>query len=126
MYEIFKENAIIIRNGRQWQSRIYKVKDRLAVYFQDGYYYCSEEGNMTGERVITENKIRFIDSNYNELFKINDGGEILITLANGKKIERQCFYLDETHFKIGGEIYHICQFAEIMEHNGNKREPVAK
>ena len=59
--------------------------------------------------------IRFIDSGYNGLFRIKDGESITITHDDGKKFERKCYYIDDYHTKIGYNIYHICEFAEIME-----------
>ena len=73
--------------------------------------------------------IRFIDSEYRELFQIPDGGSIRITYPPGdgrEPITRACKFHDEYHFQTlgsGGDIYHICQFAEIMERLGAKYEP---
>ena len=67
--------------------------------------------------------IRFIDSNYNELFTIPDGGYINIMVHNGETLTRQCVFRDEFHTQIGTDMYHICEFAEKMEQNGNKYEP---
>lgn len=75
----------------------------------------------------SQNKaIRFIDSDYRELFTIPDGADITITYPpeDGRRtITRTCAYLDEYHTKIGGETLHICQFAEIMERLGARYEP---
>ena len=77
-----------------------------------------------------ERDIRFIDSSYRELFKIPDGGVVKITLSDGEIMERRCKYIDDYHFELlrpgkdHGEVYHICQFAEINERNGNKYEPI--
>ena len=74
--------------------------------------------------------IRFIDSRYNELFRIPDGGCIKINLNNGGTLTGKCKYIDDYHFtltqagKMYGEIYHIRRFAEINERNGNVVEPV--
>lgn len=68
-------------------------------------------------------EIRFIDSNYNELFRIPDGGRIKITTVEGGEIDRKCKYVDECHTQIGYDVFHIKQFAEIMERNGNTYEP---
>lgn len=68
--------------------------------------------------------IRFINSNYKELFTIEDGEEVTVTRSNGETISSQCFYIDEMHFRTGGgSVYHICQFAEIMERNGSTCVP---
>lgn len=70
-----------------------------------------------------DKEIRFIDSHYNELFRIPDGGSVVITHENGEQGVNVCKYLDDYHFELGGECLHICQFAEIMERNGSTVEP---
>lgn len=71
-----------------------------------------------------ENKeIRFIDSHYNELFRIPDGGQITIHYPDGHKENRVCQYIDDYHTYINGVCFHICQFAEIMEHNKQTYTP---
>lgn len=68
--------------------------------------------------------IRFIDSKYNTLFHVNDGDSIAIT-RDGVMRQYECRYLDETHVEVGNELYHICQFAEIMERNASTYAPVS-
>lgn len=70
-----------------------------------------------------EQGIRFIDPHYKELFRIPDGGKIVITTSWGEKMERTCRFIDEYHTEIGGNLYHICEFAERMAHNGATYEP---
>lgn len=70
-----------------------------------------------------EKRIRFIDSNYHNLFTVPDGGNVVINHFSDGRLVRPCQYIDETHAKIGSMILHICQFAEIMERNGNTYEP---
>jgi hypothetical protein len=70
--------------------------------------------------------IRFIDSDYRDLFHIPDGGSIKITYPpeDGRgTVVRQCKHLDEMHTEIGGNCYHICEFSERMEAIGAKYEP---
>lgn len=69
-------------------------------------------------------QIRFIDSNYNEKFRIVDGGKILITNSYGEKTEKICRYIDDYHLKVGTNLYHICEFAELCEKSGVIVEPV--
>jgi hypothetical protein len=38
-------------------------------------------------------------------------------------LTRSCHYLDECHTRIGGNDYHICEFAERMESIGARYEP---
>ena len=70
-----------------------------------------------------ENKICFTDSQGDALFTIPDGGKIVINYEWGEKVERPCRFIDEYHAEIGNNLYHICQFAELMERNGHTYEP---
>lgn len=71
-----------------------------------------------------EKGIRFINSRYSELFRIADGEKIEVTNSVGEKSEYVCYYIDEYHTEVGNNLYHICQFAEIMERNGSEYTPV--
>lgn len=62
--------------------------------------------------------IRFIDSNYKELFRIPDGGMIKMSCGNGDVNYAVCRYLDDYHTEIDGQCFHICEFAERMEKCG--------
>ena len=55
---------------------------------------------------------------------IADGEKIAVTNTVGGKSEYVCRYIDEYHTEVGNNLYHICQFAEIMEHNGSEYTPV--
>ena len=78
---------------------------------------------------MSENKgrhdIRFIDSHYNEQFRIPDGGVIEVDYPN-RHFSARCEYLDDYHTRISGEVYHICQFAEILERGGGTCRPEAE
>ncbi len=67
--------------------------------------------------------IRFIDSGYNDLFSLPDGGSVVLTGFDGRKTTLPCTYIDDHHAKIGSSVYHICEFAEIMERNGATYAP---
>ena len=71
-----------------------------------------------------EKGIRFITSNYQPLFTLPDGSKIKITTPNGNTLIRTCRYIDEYHLELGDILYHICEFAERMEMQGNKVEPI--
>lgn len=83
---------------------------------------------MTTMKDDNKKMIRFIDSSYNHLFTVPDGGNIVLTFADGEKAVRSCTFIDPYHVQIGkepgwGEMLHICQFAEIMERNGTAYAP---
>ena len=67
--------------------------------------------------------IRFIDSEYHTLFTIKDGESIVITRFDGEKMILSCAYIDDYHVCVGNSTYHICEFAEMQERNGNTYVP---
>ena len=69
-------------------------------------------------------KICFIDSSYNPLFYIADGENVVLTYSDGERAVQPCKFLDEYHTQVGNNIFHICQFAEIMERNGSTVIPM--
>ena len=66
--------------------------------------------------------IRFIDSGYQEQFRVPAGGTIQVEYPD-RTFSARCDYIDDYHAYIGGEIYHMCQFAEILERNGGVCRP---
>ena len=70
-----------------------------------------------------QKEIRFIDSHYNELFRIKDGESITVKFSDGSMSDRKCTYIDDYHTKIGYNVFHICEFAELMERNGSTYRP---
>ena len=68
-------------------------------------------------------EIRFINSSYDELFKIPDGDHITVILENGESAIYKCTFIDEYHTTVGNKIFHIHEFATKMEHIGCKYEP---
>ena len=77
---------------------------------------------MTNEYNPFGKDIRFIDSNYKDLFRIPDGGCIQIHYPD-ETVVKPCTFIDEYHTQIGYIVFHICQFAEIMERNGASYMP---
>jgi hypothetical protein len=74
---------------------------------------------------ITKKHIRFINSEYETLFFVDDGGEIEIRI-DGIWEKAKCRYIDECHTEIGRIVYHICEFAEKRERFGQPYRPVSK
>ena len=91
------------------------------------YCYCYRRDWLDQHLKQAEKGIRFIDSNYNNLFKLPDGGKIRITYPDGEVRTEQCRYIDEYHVEVGFgscNLFHICEFAERMENNRAKVEPL--
>ena len=74
---------------------------------------------------LPKDDIRFIDSRYNEQFRIPNGGVIQVEYPD-RVSSALCEYIDDYHAYIGSEVYHMCQFAELLERNGGvcRPEPV--
>lgn len=68
--------------------------------------------------------IRFINSDYETLFHLPDGGRIRLNFPDGGQVVYVCRFLDEYHTCIGGDAFHICEFAEQTERGGVKVEPL--
>ena len=63
-------------------------------------------------------KIRFIDSGYNTLFHVPDGGSIFFTTFDDQRKLLPRRYIDDYHAVIGNDTFHICEFAEFAQREG--------
>ncbi len=82
------------------------------------YCYCYLRQWLDRHMRQAERGIRFITPEYKDLFRIPDGDRIRMILPSGETPDQTCRYVDETHLEVGRNLYHICEFAERMEHNG--------
>ena len=69
-----------------------------------------------------DREIRFIDPMYNEKFRIPDSGTIRIDYPD-RSFTARCEYIDDYHTSINNRVFHICEFAELMERNGGVVQP---
>ena len=94
--------------------------------------YCYVKDSLDKHMQQAEKGIRFINPHYRELFRIPDGGKILIRNPRNPRSNpeiRECRYIDDYHVEIGNSpsssyLFHICEFAEHMEANGYVCEPI--
>lgn len=84
------------------------------------YCHCYVRDWLNGHMEKASGGIRFIDSNYHDLFRIEDGGNIIVRGYDGEENKSPCRYIDQTHVEIGYNynLYHICEWAERMEQSG--------
>ncbi len=98
----------------------YKEEENLSLY-------CYRRDSLERHMKQAEKGIRFITPHYEEKFRIADGDMIRIRCPDGRQLDRECRYIDECHVEVGkgwDNLYHICQFAELMERNGNSVIPL--
>lgn len=88
------------------------------------YCYCYKKEWLDSHLEKAERGIRFLDAHYKDKFRIADGEKIRITENDGTINDRICRYIDDCHVEVGFNLYHICQFAEIIERSGSKVEPI--
>ena len=69
-----------------------------------------------------DRSIRFITSGYDDLFRIPDGGTIQVDFPD-RSFAARCEYIDDYHLKVANDVFHICQFAEILERGGGSCRP---
>ena len=74
---------------------------------------------------LPKDDIRFINSGYDEQFRLPNGGKIEVEYPD-RTFSAKCEYIDDYHTYVGSEVYHICQFAEVLERGGGvcRPEPV--
>ena len=68
---------------------------------------------------IPRDDVRLIDSSYKDLYRVPNGGVIQVDYPDGRSFTSRLEYLDDYHFDMGGlgNVFHICQFADIMGRN---------
>ena len=88
------------------------------------YCYCYEKEWLNRHTRQANKGICFITPHYEEKFRIIDGDSVRIISHDGKKRDRECRYIDDCHVEVGDYLYHICEFAERMEQNGNTVIPL--
>lgn len=90
------------------------------------YCYCHYRPWLEQHMENARRGIRFITPDYEDLFRIPDGGKIRILWKSGVVREPVCRYVDDYHFETSsGNLYHICEFAEKAASHGSKVEPIA-
>ena len=86
------------------------------------YCYCYVKQWLDRHMHQAERGIRFITSDYKELFRIADGDKIRYFTSGGEVREPVCRYIDDYHFETRspgfGNLYHICEFAERYTERG--------
>lgn len=86
------------------------------------YCFCYQREWLDKHIHRAEKGIRFITPSYKELFRVADGDKVRIVDGNGESRDRTVRFIDDYHMEldgsVGGNLYHICEFAERMETNG--------
>lgn len=88
------------------------------------YVFCYRKDWLEQHMEKARKGIRFIDWQYQEKFRLEDGGKIRITTTDGKVKERVCRFIDDYHVEVGSYLYHICEFGENTETAGSTVEPL--
>ncbi len=55
-------------------------------------------------RSLPDNDVRFIDPQYNELFRVPDGSMVQLKFPNGHQYSEKVEYLDNYHMRIGSAV----------------------
>lgn len=91
------------------------------------YCYCYKKDWLDSHIEKAKKGIRFIDSHYNEKFRIADGEKVIIKYPNHAESRTEtCRYVDDYHFILNHNLFHICEFAELAEQDGQTVEPANK
>ena len=83
------------------------------------YVYCYIKQSLDAHLEKASKGIRFIDSRYNEKFRVEDGSKIRLITAGGESRDMIVRYINDYHIQTfsirGTNLYHICEFAEYYE-----------
>ena len=96
------------------------------------YCYCYKRDWLDSHMQEAEKGIRFITSDYEDKFRLPDGGKIKVNYPDGDSVELTCRYIDPYHLETSGpggsssSLWHICEFAERMEKFNETIEPVTE
>ena len=86
------------------------------------YCYCYKRDWLDQHLQQATKGIRFIDSHYNENFRISDGEKVRVITPVGDYRDMRVRYIDDYHIETqaewGNTLYHICEFAERFEERG--------
>lgn len=69
------------------------------------YCYCYKKDWLDSHLEKAERGIRFINPDYKEIFRIEDGDKIRITYSDGEKADKICRYVDDYHFEADSNIF---------------------
>lgn len=110
------------RVDTQFYSYLIRLNPRQNDY--NFYVYCYRQDWLNYHINQARRGIRFITPNYQDLFRLQDGDMIRIDRLDGSSSTHTCRYIDEAHVQVGSNLYHICQFAEMMERAGSAVTPL--
>lgn len=88
--------------------------------YQDQYGVLSVQDRATMD---APKEIRFIYPDYQEKFRIPDGGQILVSYPSGERKAFVCKYIDDYHVLVGRNAFHICEYAERLQKLGAHAYP---
>lgn len=128
-----KEATIKGNFGEEYGFRIDAGNQTLIIRFNpfpEGDYNCyifAYDKHLLDRHIKKASKgINFIHSDYTPMFNLEDGDNIMIKYSDGETKTQECRFIDEYHTQIGNNIYHICQYAELIEKNGTTIIPMRK
>ncbi len=122
MPERLKEHSYAFRADTEKHAYLIRLFPQKGDY--NFYIYAYQREHFERHLEKAARGIRFITPDYEERFTIPDGDQILITTSDGAETTRTCRYIDDYHLEVGNNLYHICEFAERMEQNGNTVIPL--
>ena len=116
-----EENTFRFETGRDFGVRINTLDYAYLMRLNPNkneynlYCFCYQKDWLNSHIERAKQGIRFIDSRYKDLFKIEDGDKIMIVSETEQNEPVTCRYIDEYHFEYERSLFHICEFAEKVE-----------
>ncbi len=108
----YSDNAFGFRADAEKYSCMIRIDPRKGAYNMYCYAYIRDwlDRHMHN----AEKGIRIISPSYQEKFRLEDGDRLRI-ITDKETRDYTCRYIDDTHLEVGNSLYHICEFAEMIE-----------
>ena len=121
-------------NDREWGVRVDTASYSFLMRLNPNrgeynmYCYCYKRDWLQQHMEQARHGIRFVTPNYEEKFRLKDGDQVRIITPDNKKMDQTARYIDDYHVELGwgsgATLYHISEFAERMDREGNKVIPL--
>lgn len=119
-------------NDREWGVRV--DTDKFSYLFRlnpnrgeyNIYCYCYRRDWLDQHMDAARRGIRLMNPYCDELFRVPDGGSIVIEYENGDKDVKTVRYIDDYHIEVGRDIYHIYEYGEKLQRIGATVKPLVK
>lgn len=90
------------------------------------YCFCYRRDQLDRHMQYAEWGIPFVTPDCKVIFRLEDGGTIRIRSPDGAVKDHVCRYIDDAHMEASGRLFHVIQFAKLMDENDSRITPIRR